>query len=147
MTTAAQQHLPRAGYDVTLSSVRGGTIPFDPASMDPTDPDHKIVHRFFEDGADRDRCPLRPGYITALPLRTACAPAQLLVSLGNLSVSNRPTGLTSDRRANDARCTADRIKAFAKDTPTYTCRLRDRRGGGDGHPQHREHRLPAGDRL
>ncbi len=48
--TIAQQH--RAGYDVTLSSVCGGTIPFDPASMDPADADHKIVHRFFEDGAE-----------------------------------------------------------------------------------------------
>ena len=43
--------LVRAGYDVTLTSVRGGTIPFDPASMDPANADYKIVQRFFEDGA------------------------------------------------------------------------------------------------
>ena len=36
---------------MTLSSIRGGTIPFETASLESTDPDHKIVHRFFEDGS------------------------------------------------------------------------------------------------
>ena len=36
---------------MTLSSIRGGTIPFDPASMDPANADYKIVQRFFDDGA------------------------------------------------------------------------------------------------
>ncbi len=39
-----------SGYDVLLSSIRGGTIPFETASLDPADTDHKVVLRFFEDG-------------------------------------------------------------------------------------------------
>ena len=46
-----------AGYDVTLSSIRGGSIPFETASLEPTDASYKIVQRFFDDGADPAAAP------------------------------------------------------------------------------------------
>ncbi len=100
----------RAGYDVTLSSVRGGTIPFDPASMDPADSDHKIVHRFFEDGAPSHgtfTCMLAWSDILLASRKTLCsqeADAMPFCTTGRPPSANVQTERHSGCRRRTYRC-------------------------------------------